>query len=86
MKCSFALLMSDEIHNYIRKKAIKINQLSKCGLFASQFIPHISLKQPCKIEDIDKTTFDLSAKNPNTPEEAPLRQPNEILKEMAELY
>ena len=37
------------------------------------------------IEDIDQSTFDLSAKNPNTPEEAPLRQPNEILKEMAEL-
>ena len=54
MKCSFALLMSDEIHNYIRKKAIEINRLRKCGLFASQFLPHISLKQPCKIEDIDK--------------------------------
>ena len=37
------------------------------------------------IKDIDQTTFDLSAKNPNTPEEAPLRQPNEILKEMSEL-
>ena len=37
------------------------------------------------IKDIDQTTFDLSAKNPNTPEEAPLRQPDEILKEMAEL-
>ncbi|MDP8201566.1 MAG: N-6 DNA methylase [Candidatus Tenebribacter burtonii] len=37
------------------------------------------------IKDIDQTTFDLSAKNPNTPEEAQLRQPNEILKEMAEL-
>jgi len=37
------------------------------------------------IKDIDQTTFDLSAKNPNTPEETPLRQPNEILKEMAEL-
>ena len=29
--------------------------------------------------------YDLSAKNPNTPEEAPLRQPNEILKAMATL-
>ena len=34
------------------------------------------------IKDIDQTTFDLSAKNPNTPEEAPLRKPKEILKEM----
>jgi len=37
------------------------------------------------INDIDQTTFDLSAKNPNTPEEAPLRQPNEILKALASL-
>jgi len=37
------------------------------------------------IKDIDQTTFDLSVKNPNTPEEAPLREPKEILKEMAEL-
>jgi len=38
-----------------------------------------------KISDINQNTFDLSAKNPNTPEEAPLRSPEEILKEMAEL-
>jgi type I restriction enzyme M protein len=34
------------------------------------------------MEDIDQTTFDLSAKNPNTPEEAPLRHSQEILAEM----
>jgi len=38
-----------------------------------------------KISDINQTTFDLSAKNPNIPEEAPLRNPEVILKEMAEL-
>ena len=37
------------------------------------------------LKDVDQTTFDLSAKNPNTPEEAPLRQPNEILNAMATL-
>ncbi|MEA3444562.1 MAG: N-6 DNA methylase [Bacteroidota bacterium] len=37
------------------------------------------------IKDIDQTTFDLSVKNPNTPEEAPLRQPAKILKNMADL-
>jgi type I restriction enzyme M protein len=31
------------------------------------------------IKDVDQATFDLSAKNPNTQEEAPLRQVNEIL-------
>ena len=37
------------------------------------------------VKDIDQSTFDLSAKNPNTPEEAPLRKPKEILKEMKAL-
>ena len=37
------------------------------------------------IKDINQTTFDLSVKNPNTPEEAPLRKPKEILKEMKAL-
>jgi len=37
------------------------------------------------IKDIDQNTFDLSAKNPNTPEEAPLRHPQEILKEIKAL-
>ena len=35
-----------------------------------------------KVSDINETTFDLSTKNPNTPEEAPLRKPEEILDEM----
>ena len=38
-----------------------------------------------RLSDLDQTTFDLSAKNPNTPEEAPLRQPGEILEAMANL-
>jgi len=37
------------------------------------------------IFSIDSDTFDLSVKNPNIPEEAPLREPKEILREMAEL-
>ncbi len=35
-----------------------------------------------KVKDIDPTTFDLSAKNPNKKEEAALRQPQEILEQM----
>lgn len=38
-----------------------------------------------RVADIDKATFDLSVKNPNTPEEAPLRAPAEILSEMEKL-
>jgi type I restriction enzyme M protein len=37
------------------------------------------------IADVDEYTFDLSVSNPNTPEEAPLRSPQEILAEMEAL-
>ena len=37
------------------------------------------------IKDIDQSTFDLSAKNPNKKEEAALRQPQDILEEMKAL-
>ena len=37
------------------------------------------------VADIDQDTFDLSVKNPNTPEEAPLREPEEIIAEMVVL-
>ena len=37
------------------------------------------------IKDVDQSTFDLSVKNLNTPEADPLRQPQEILEEIAEL-
>ena len=38
-----------------------------------------------KVADIDDKTYDLSVKNPNTPEEAPLRSPEDILAEMESL-
>ncbi len=37
------------------------------------------------IKDVDQTTFDLSVKNPNTPEAEPLRKPQEILDEIKAL-
>ena len=37
------------------------------------------------IKDIDKETYDLSVKNPNTPEAPPLRKPKEILDKMKQL-
>ena len=36
-------------------------------------------------KDIDQNSFDLSVKNPNKEEEAPLREPQEILAEIAAL-
>jgi type I restriction enzyme M protein len=38
-----------------------------------------------KVTELDEDTFDLSPKNPNLPEEEPLRNPAEILKEMESL-
>ena len=38
-----------------------------------------------KVGDLDGETLDLSVKNPNTPEKAPLRSPEEILSEMESL-
>ena len=38
-----------------------------------------------RVAGINEDTFDLSVKNPNTPEEAPLRSPQEILAEMEAL-
>ena len=37
------------------------------------------------MQDLDQETFDLSVKNPNAPEEDPLRSPEEILSEIEEL-
>ena len=37
------------------------------------------------VSDVDQETFDLSVKNHNTPEEAPLRSPSEIIAEMEQL-
>jgi type I restriction enzyme M protein len=37
------------------------------------------------VKDIDRETFDLSVKNPNAPEEDPLREPGEILAEISAL-
>jgi len=37
------------------------------------------------VADVDEETFDLSVKNPNAPEKDPLREPWEILEEIAAL-
>jgi type I restriction enzyme M protein len=37
------------------------------------------------VSDIDPVTFDLSVKNPNKEEEAPLREPEDIIEEMVAL-
>jgi type I restriction enzyme M protein len=38
-----------------------------------------------RMDDVDRASFDLSVRNPNAPEERPLRDPQEILDEIAAL-
>ena len=67
----------------------KTNPLSEKDL--AEFVAFAKTKETSenswtlKIKNIDQSTYDLSAKNPNTPEEAPLREPIEILNAMAKL-
>ena len=64
----------------------KTNPLNDKDLF--EFIdlqktkPETEKSWVLKISEVNEETYDLSVKNPNLPEEAPLRDPKEILKEM----
>ena len=51
----------------------------------SKSLPESEKSWNLNISDVDEKTFDLSVKNPNLPEEAPLRSPSEILSEMESL-
>lgn len=67
----------------------KTNALNEKDL--EDFVTHQKTKAESEnswtinVKDIDQTTFDLSAKNPNKKEEITLRQPEEILEEMKAL-
>lgn len=67
----------------------KTNALSEKDL--SEFVKLQKAKEDSEnswtvsVKDIDKKTYDLSAKNPNKKEETALREPKEILKEMKAL-
>jgi type I restriction enzyme M protein len=37
------------------------------------------------MSDINPETYDLSAKNPNTPEEEPLKSPEQLISDISEL-
>ena len=60
-------------------------ELQKLALNGAEGTAESENSWTVNIKDIDQTIFDLSVKNPNTPEEAPLRKPKEILKNMADL-
>ena len=60
-------------------------ELQKLALSGAEGTAETENSWTVNIADLDQTTLDLSAKNPNTPEEAPLRQPKEILENMKAL-
>jgi type I restriction enzyme M protein len=70
-----------ESHDYLRKGKLTTSQLKK---LQTKF-KGSPKSWTVKIADVDKDTCYLSVKNPNAPEEAPLRKPKEIIKEMTAL-
>jgi 2'-5' RNA ligase len=56
MKATFALLADRETHNLVRKLTWDIHQKYRTGIDACRLPPHISLKQPFDIADLDSLT------------------------------
>ncbi len=53
MKTAFALLADDETHNLVRKLSWDIHRKYRTGIDICRLPPHISLKQPFDISDLD---------------------------------
>ncbi|MDL1944886.1 2'-5' RNA ligase family protein [Chloroflexi bacterium CFX2] len=56
MKATFALLADDKTHNLVRKLSWDIHQKYRTGIDVCRLPPHISLKQPFDISDLDSLT------------------------------
>lgn len=54
-------------------------ELQKLALTSAEGTADSENSWTVNMKDVDQSTFDLSVKNPNTPEADPLRQPQEIL-------
>jgi 2'-5' RNA ligase len=52
MKAAFALLANDEIHNVVRKLSWEIHQKYRTGTRHASLPPHVSLKQPFRINNL----------------------------------
>jgi 2'-5' RNA ligase len=53
MKATFALLANKEIHNLVRKLTWDIHRKYRTGIDVTCLAPHISLKQPFDISDLE---------------------------------
>ena len=56
MKATFALLADIQSHNLVRKLSWDIHQKYRTGIDICRLPPHISLKQPFDIDDLDSLT------------------------------
>jgi 2'-5' RNA ligase len=54
MKAGFAILADPSIHNYARKLALNLALQYRVDYHAALLPPHISLKQPFVVDDLDK--------------------------------
>lgn len=53
MKAAVALLSSREVHNRVRKLAWEIQQEHRTGIDVCRLPPHVSLKQPFNVADLE---------------------------------
>jgi 2'-5' RNA ligase len=53
VKATFALLADTEVHNVVRKLAWNLHQKYRTGTLHVRLPPHISLKQPFAVSDLD---------------------------------
>lgn len=53
MKATFAFLADNHIHNLVRKLSWDVHQKYRTGIDICRLPPHISLKQPFDISDLD---------------------------------
>ena len=53
MKATFALLADHEVHNFVRKLNWELHRKYGIGLDIARLPPHISLKQPFDVTDLD---------------------------------
>jgi 2'-5' RNA ligase len=53
MKATFALLANREVHNFVRKLTWDLHRRYRVGVDIARLPPHISLKQPFPVQDLD---------------------------------
>ncbi|MCP4539141.1 MAG: 2'-5' RNA ligase family protein [Chloroflexi bacterium] len=55
MKAAFALLVDDNVHNFVRKLAVNVHSKYGIDFMVSLLPPHVSLKQPFEIDSLPET-------------------------------